>query len=163
MGGTKLIIASTIGAGILWALKYLSGKKNTGDKLDIQTIAHILPPKKTDLAVKLRLDVLLKNPTEGALTIKQPYVKVQFNGKDVATSQIINKEIEISAYSAKALDPIILTVPATGLFTLGDGLLKVLLKKEPAEITTLTTTSVKIGGNFISQTKPDVTILNSKA
>jgi hypothetical protein len=163
MGAAKIIIGTTIGAGILLALKYLSGLKKTGDKLDTVTTVHLQPIKPNGLSFTLRIDVLLKNPTEGTLTIKQPYVKVLYGTKEIGTSQIVNKEIEIPAYSPKALDPIFLTVPASGLLTLGDGLFKVLIKKQPAQITTLTMTSIKVGGSFNEYTKTDVTTLNQKA
>jgi len=151
-----------VGAGLLWAYKYLGGIKNTGDKLDTVTTVRVLPIKLKNLSFTLQINVQLKNPTEGVLTIRQPYVKILFANKEVGTSQISNKIIEIPAYSPKDLDPIFLTVPATGLLTLGDGLFKVLLKKQPAIITTLTTTSVKVAGVFMSQTKTDTSTLTPK-
>jgi hypothetical protein len=144
---------------VLKAVNYFSGIKKTGDKLETTTKVRLLPIKIGSLSFTLQIDVTLKNPTEGELTIRQPYVKVLFNNKEIGTSQLSNKTIDISAYSPKELDPIFLTIPATGLLTLGDGIFKVLLKKQPATITTLTTTSVKIGGTFMSQTKTDTSTL----
>src|SRR5689334_9192373 len=97
--GKKILVATGIAAGIgsiIWAVSYLMGKKNVGDKLDTVTTAIIHSLKLNGLT--LRIDVVLKNPTEGTLTIKQPYVKVLFADKVIATSQIQDKEIAIAKY-----------------------------------------------------------------
>ncbi|MBL7933151.1 MAG: hypothetical protein JNL60_14690 [Bacteroidia bacterium] len=162
--GKKILIGTGIVAtigGIAWTINYLMGKKKVGDKLDTITTAMVHSVKLNGLT--LRIDVILKNPTEGTLTIKQPYVKVLFENKVIGTSQLQDKVIEIAKYGAKPIDPIYLTIPATGLLTLGDGLFKVLLKKQPAKITTITTTSIKIGNSFVNYEKPDVITLKPKA
>lgn len=162
--GKKILIGTGIAAGIggiAWGLSYLLGKKKTGDKLDTVTSAMVHSIKLNGLT--LRIDVILKNPTEGTLTFKQPYVRVLYENKLIGSSQIQDKVIEIGKYGVKPLPAIYLTIPATGLLTLGDGLFKVLLKKQPANITTVTVTSIKIGGKFISYEKPDVITLKPKA
>lgn len=162
--GKKILIGTSIAAGIgglAWGITYLLGKKKVGDKLDTVTTAIIHSLKLNGLT--LRIDVILKNPTEGTLTIKQPYIKVLFENKVIATSQIQDKVIEIVKYGAKPIEPIYLTIPATGLLTLGDGLFKVLIKKQPAKITTITITSLKIGSKYITYEKPDVITLKPKA
>jgi hypothetical protein len=162
--GKKILIGTGIAAGIgglVWGISYLLGKKKVGDKLDTVTTAMIHSLKLNGLT--LRIDVILKNPTEGTLTIKQPYVKVLFENKVIGTSLIQDKVIEIAKYGAKPIEPIYLTIPATGLLTLGDGLLKVLIKKQPAKITTVTITSLKIGSKYITYEKPDVITLKPKA
>src|SRR5688572_20813204 len=114
--GKKILIGTGIAAGIggiIWAVSWMLGKKKVGDKLDTVTTAMIHSLKLNGLT--LRIDVILKNPTEGTLTIKQPYVKVLFENKVIGTSQIQDKVIEIAKYGAKPVDPIYLTIPATGL------------------------------------------------
>jgi hypothetical protein len=162
--GKKILIGTGIAAavgGLVWGISYLLGKKKVGDKLDTVTTAMIHSLKLNGLT--LRIDVILKNPTEGTLTIKQPYVKVLFANKVIGTSQIQDKVIEIAKYGAKPIEPIYLTIPATGLLTLGDGLFKVLIKKQPAKITTVTITSIKIGSKYVTYEKPDVITLKPKA
>lgn len=162
--GRKILIGTGIAAllgGIAWGISYLMGKKKVGDKLDTVTTALVHSLKLNGLT--LRIDVMMKNPTEGTLTIKQPYVKVLYENKVIGTSQIQDKVIEIVKYGAKPIEPIFLTIPATGLLTLGDGLFKVLMKKQPAKITTITITSIKIGNKFVSYEKPEVITLKPKA
>lgn len=161
MSGTKIFVGTTIGAGAIWLAYYLFGKKKVGDKLNTVTSASVHSIKLTGLT--LRIDVILKNPTEYGLRLKQPYVKVLFKDKVIGTSEIKNSIIEIPKYGVKSVEPIFITIPATGLLTLGDGLFKFLVKKEPATITTITTTSIQIGGKFISYEKPDVITLKPKA
>lgn len=162
--GKKILIGTSIAAGIgglAWGLSYLLGKKKVGDKLDTVTSVMVHSIKLNGLT--LRIDVILKNPTEGTLTIKQPYVRVLYENKLIGSSQIQDKTIDIVKYGVKPLAPIYLTIPATGLFTLGDGLLKVLLKKQPAKITTVTVTSLKIGGQYVTYEKPEIITLKPKA
>jgi hypothetical protein len=141
-----IIIGSVVGAGLIWAGSRLWNKKKVGDTLDtkINVKVHSIDLK----GLTLRLDVTLINPTEGTLTIKQPYIKVLFNKKEVGTTQLEATKIVIEAYQPKLLQPIYLTIPATGLFTLGDGLVKVLLKGQTAQITTKIRTSIYLGVGF---------------
>jgi len=161
MNAGKIIVGTTIGAGIIWLISYLNGKKKVGDKLDSVTTVNVHSIKLTGLT--LRIDIILKNPTEGTLTIKQPYVKLLFEKAVIGTSQLKDAAIEIPKYGVKALEAIYVTIPATGLLTLGNGLFKLLMKKQPAKITTITVTNIKLGGKFINYEKTDVTTLKPKA
>ena len=158
MNAKTIVIGTAVGAGLIWVVSSLMSKKKVGDKLDtkVKVMVHSINFN----GLTLRIDVTLINPTEGTLTIKQPYIKVLFRNKDIGTTQLENKQVEIPAYSPKQLDPIFLTIPATGLFSLGDGLLKLLLKKVPVQITTKIFTSIYIAGGFKSYEKNDVMNLN---
>lgn len=161
MNVTKIVVGTSIGAGILWLISNLMSKKKVGDKLDTATSAmvHSLDLK----GLTIRVDVVLKNPTEGTLTIKQPYIKLSYDGKDVGASQIVGSEITIKPYSAVPLaQPIYLNIPATGLITLGNGLFKTLVKKQPAKITIVTYSSIKLPTGFVSYSKTDVINLKPK-
>jgi len=161
MSAVKIFVGTTIGAGVLWLAYYLNGKKKVGDKLDTVTSASVHSLQLTGLTI--RIDVILKNPTEYSLTLKQPYVRILFQDKLIGTSQLKDFIIEIPKYGVKAVDPIFITVPATGLLTLGNGLFKYLIKKQPATITTITITSIQVGGKFIGYEKKDVINLKPKA
>ncbi|MBA2613363.1 MAG: hypothetical protein H0U95_15450 [Bacteroidetes bacterium] len=158
MNTKSIFIGTAVSAGLVWIVSSLMSKKKVGDKLDTKTsvMLHSLDLK----GLTLRIDVTLINPTEGTLTIKQPYIKVKFKNKDIGTTQLENKKIIIPAYAPKKLDPIYLTIPATGLFSLGDGLLSLLLKKQTVQITTIIATSIYIAGGFKSYEKTDVMNLN---
>lgn len=164
MSAKKILITTGIVTGIgglVWGANYLLGKKKVGDKLDTVTTVNVHSLNFKGLT--LRIDVILKNPTEGTLKIKQPYVKILFENKVIGTSQVSDKVIEIVKYGAKAIEPIYLTIPATGLLTLGDGLLKILTKKQEAKITTVTMTSIYILGKYREYSKQETTSLKPKA
>lgn len=160
---TKAIVigtAAALGAGIVWLVSDALSKKKVGDKLDtkIKVMVHSIDLK----GLTLRIDVTLINPTEGTLTIRQPYIKVLFNNKEVGTTELKDTKVEILPFTPKPLDPIYLTIPATGLFSLGDGLLSLLIKKKPAQITTKIMTSIYIAGGFKNYEKTDVMNLKPK-
>ena len=160
MSAKKIVIGTAFGAGVIFLLSSFLSKKKVGDKLDTKTkvMVHSLDLK----GLTLRIDVTLINPTEGTLTIKQPYIKVFFNTKDIGTTQLENTKVEILPYSPKQLDPIYLTIPATGLFSLGDGLLSLLLKKKPAKITAIIYTSIYLPTGFKSYDKTETMDLKPK-
>lgn len=146
MKAKNILIGTGIGAGLIWLANKLLAKKKVGDKLDtdIQVMVHAIDLK----GLTLRMDVTLINPTEGTLTIKQPYIKLLYNQKDIGATGLANKKIIIPAYSPKKLDPIYLTIPAMGLFNLGTGLWSVLFKKQAAQITAKISTSIYLAGGF---------------
>jgi hypothetical protein len=160
VGAKKIVIGTAVGAGVILLLSSFMSKKKVGDKLDTKTKVTVHSLDFNGLT--LRIDVILTNPTEGTLTIKQPYIKVSFNNKDVGTTQLENKKVEITAYSPKPLDPIYLTIPATGLFSLGDGLVSLLLKKKPAQIKATIFTSIYLPTGFKSYDKTETMDLKPK-
>jgi hypothetical protein len=150
----KVFVITAASTALILLLSSLKSKKKVGDKLLTKTKVKVHSLSFNGLTI--RLDVILINPTEGTLTIKQPFIKVMFNEKEIATSQIENKEVEIPKFNSKPMDAIFLTVPATGLFTLGDGLLKLLLKGQAAQITAHIFTSIKLGNKFMDYDTKEV-------
>ena len=93
MSAKKILITTGIVAGIgglVWGASYLIGKKKVGDKLDTVTTVNVHSLNFKGLT--LRIDVILKNPTEGTLKIKQPYVKILFENKVIGTSQVSGRK-----------------------------------------------------------------------
>ncbi len=152
--------AAAITTGIFFFIGDLLSKKKVGDKLDtkIKVMVHSINLS----GVILRIDVTLINPTEGTLTIRQPYIKVLFNNKEVGTTELKDQKVIILPFKPKPLDPIYLTIPVTGLLSLGGGLLSLLVQKKPAQITTKILTSIYIAGGFKSYEKTDVMNLKPK-
>lgn len=160
MSATKYIIGTLVGSGLIWAISRLLSKKKVGDKLNTKISGAVHSMNLQGLT--LRLNIELINPTEGTLTIKHPYIKVQFNGKDIASSAIQNKALDIAPFATMPLDPIYLNVPVLGLFSLGRGLWSLLMKQQAATITTITYTSIYLGGGFRSYEKTDTIPLTPK-
>lgn len=157
----KILIGTGIGAGLIYLLSSLLGKKKLGDKLDTITLASI---HKLDLqGLVVRIDVVLKNPTEYSLRIKQPYVRLLIGDKLIGSSQIKNDIIEIKGYSSLPLkNPIYITIPVSGLLSLGGSFYQALVKKQAVTITIHTLTSIDVGSKWIGYDKKDNIALKPK-
>lgn len=157
----KILIGTGIGAGLLYLLTNLLGKKKLGDKLDTLTTAMIHSLDLKGLTV--RIDVVLNNPTEYTLRIRQPYVRLLVEDKLVGNSQVENQEIEIKPYAAVRLNsPIYITVPLTGLLSVGGTFYRALKAQQPVNIKVDTMTSIDLGGRWVGYQKQDTIALKPK-
>ena len=66
----------------------------------------------------------MKNPTDGTLKIKYPFVKLVYKGDTVGSSQVINQDITIPKYGEANIDGIMINIPLTGIFSVAMDLLK---------------------------------------
>lgn len=158
---TKILLGTGIGAGVLYLLSNLLGKKKLGDRLDSITSASIHSLDLKGLTV--RVDVVLKNPTEHSIRIKQPYVRVLAGDKLIGSSQVVDQVIEIKAYGATPLkDPIFIQVPLSGLLSAGKAFYQALSKNQPVTIGVDTLSSIDLGGRWIGYQKRDLIPLKPK-
>lgn len=108
----------TLGVGAL--VVYLSRLNRAQRIIDVVPkvrVHSMLPPT-------LAIDAQIKNPTNTAITIKQPYVKLFYKDLEVGTSNIVNTQIDIPKYGSVNLpEPIMLKIPLLGLFSIGGTLL----------------------------------------
>ncbi len=157
----KIIIGTGIGAGILYVLTSLLGKKKLGDKMDTITQAHI---HKLDIkGLVLRIDVVLKNPTEYSIRIKQPYIRLLSGTNLIGSSEVKGDIIEINRYSSTPLkNPIYITIPLAKLLMLGGTFYQALVKKQPAVLTVNTLSSIDLGSKWMGYDKKDFITLKPK-
>lgn len=157
---SKIIGGTTIVAGLAWLGYYLFGKKQLGDKMDTLTSGSIHSLNLQGLTI--RVNVVLKNPTQYSIKIKQPYVKLLLNnGKLIGSSQIVNKQIEILPYGVQQIDPIYVTIPISGLLALGNSFYQMLLKKQPVKITVITMSIIDLEVKMLPYVKKDEITLNA--
>lgn len=159
----KILIGTTIGAGVIGLVSYLASLKKTGDELETE-----IKSKVTDFNLKkgitVQAEVLLKNPSKRSLKIKHPTVKVLHKGKAIATSKVSDKDITIPQFGEKQLDPITITVPATALLSLAGGLFQLLSKQQEIPLSVKVITSVDLGWKKQDFTKTqDLTIKPKQA
>jgi hypothetical protein len=157
----KIFIGTTIGAGIAGAVAYALRLKRTSAQLESVAAAKIHSVKLN--GVTIRIDVQLKNPSATSLKIKFPFVKILFQDKVIGTSKVINKDIIIPAYGEAKIDGIMITLPLTGLASLGGGLYNLLVKKQPAKIFVKTITTIDLGWKKFPYEKTDDNTLKPKA
>ena len=140
----KIMVGTTIGAGVIALVSYLSSLKRTGQELETE-----IKSKVTDFNLKkgitVRADVLLKNPSNRSLKIKHPTVKVLHKGKAIVTSKVSDKDIVIPKFGEKQLDPISLTVPVKDLLSLAGGLINLVTKKKEIPLAVKVISSVDLG------------------
>ncbi len=143
MKTTALVLGTAAGAGLLyWFATELLPKKKVGDKLDTVLKVNVHSIKTN--GVTLRIDATLKNPTEGSLTIKQPYIKLKYGTKDLGSSKIENKLIVIEPYKERDIDPIYFTFPLMSLLSLGGALAKALKDPKGATITAIIISNIQL-------------------
>ncbi|MDP3558091.1 MAG: hypothetical protein Q8T03_12030 [Bacteroidota bacterium] len=140
----KIIIGTSIGAGVITLVSYLASLKKTGDELETD-----IKSKVTDFNIKkgitLTADVLLKNPSKRSLKFKHPTIKVLHKNKVIATSKVINKDYVLPEFGEKQLDPITITVPPKDLLSMAGGLFQLVTNKVEIPLAVKVITSVDLG------------------
>lgn len=149
----KILVGTGIGAGVVGIIAYVSRLKRTSAELESVASAKIHSLKMDGLTV--RIDVQLKNPTSSTFKIKFPFVKVLYKDKTIGTSKVINKDIQIPSYGEAVIEGVMIKIPITGLLSLGSGLYKLLVNKEPAPIFVKTITTIDLGWKKVPYEKTD--------
>jgi len=114
---TKILI----GTGVVLTGGYLFKMSRTSANLEteIKAIIH-----KFDLTgITIRVDAKIKNPTEGSLKIKYPFVKLSYKGETVGSSQVVNQDITIPKFGEANIEAIMIKIPLMGLLSAGLDLL----------------------------------------
>ncbi len=149
----KILIGLGIGGGLVALTGYIMRLRKTGSELESETTAVI---QKLDLSgLTLRIDSLLKNPTKTALKIKFPFVKLIYKDATLASSQVVNKDIEIPAFGEARIEKIMIQIPVMGLFSLGGDFLRSLQSGTPVKIQAKTLTTLDLGWKKLPYEKTD--------
>lgn len=137
------MIGSVIGAGVIGLAKFFLGLNKTSAELqtDLTAKVHSLTLK----GMTVRANIVLKNPTNGSLTMTQPTVQVIQNGNVLATSNIGKTRFTIGPRDEKKLETIEITIPFTGLFSMAGALLSFVTKKQTVNFTVRAITNVDLG------------------
>jgi len=108
---TKILI----GSGALLTGGYLFKMSRTSANLETEIKAKI---HKFDLSgMTVRVDAKIKNPTEGSLKIKYPFVKLSFKGNTVGSSQAVNQDITIPKFGEVNIEAIMINIPIMNIVT----------------------------------------------
>lgn len=156
----NILIGTGISAGVFGIAKYLTGLNRISNELESVATVNVHSIKFDGLTI--RIDVKLKNPTGTSLKIKFPFVKLLNNNRVVGTSRVIDKTIVIPKQGEVNINDIMVNIPASGLLSLGGGILKLLTKKQPVPITVQTITTIDLGWKKQAYSKTDDLTLNPK-
>jgi len=142
------LLAILVGAGV--AANYLipRGRKliklnEAGKKLEV--VNSLMLHKIDFKGITIRVDVNLKNPSEEPVTIKFPFVKLQYKGATIGTSQVVDRSIPIPKWGEAVAEGIMIKIPYKGVFSLGGGLVEAIESGEAVKITTVAQTSIDMG------------------
>lgn len=157
----KIGIISGIGAGLVGIASYASRLNKASNNLETVVKANLHSIKLEGITI--RIDVQIKNPSSVGFKIKYPFVKVIYKESAVGTSKVIDKIILIPKNGEINVEGIMITIPYTGLFSVGSGLLKALSKNEGAILTIKTISTVDLGWKKLPYEKSNDITLRKKA
>jgi hypothetical protein len=111
-----------IGTGVVLTGGYLLQMRRTSANLETEISAKIHSIKLSGILI--RIDAKLKNPTNGTLKLKYPFVKLIYKGSTIGTSQVVNQDITLPAYGEANIESILINIPLTGILSVAMDLLK---------------------------------------
>jgi hypothetical protein len=140
---SKVLTATLVGGGLLAGYSYYLKMKKTQAELEVIPNASVHEISWDGITI--RIDLLLKNPTKGSFSIKFPFVKLTYKGTTVGSSEVIDKNIKISAYGQAKIDKILVSVPIMSIFTVSTSILKAVQSGEQVTITATLITTIDLG------------------
>lgn len=146
-----------LGAGVaaaIWGATYLSKLNRLSNELESTTKVNIFNVSLTGL--ELRINVTLKNPSGGTVVVKHPFVKLIYQDKTLASSQVKDVNITVSKFSEVNLDPIMIDISFLTLATTVPALFKEYRQTGKMAITVKTVTTIN---DSIPYTKTDTITL----
>src|SRR5437868_13498294 len=121
---TKILATTVIGAGAIAGWSYLKNLKTAGAELEIVPKATIHSLSWNGLTI--RLDVLLKNPTNGSFSLIAPFIKLLYKDTTIGSSTPVNKEFKLPAHGELMIDKIMVQIPMSKVFSVVFTLIKAL-------------------------------------
>lgn len=115
---TKILI----GTGVVITGGYLLKMSRTSANIETEIKAKIHSLKLSGLTI--RVDAKLKNPTDGTLKLKYPFVKLSFQNSTIGSSQVVNQNITIPSFGEANIEGVMINIPLTGIFSVAMDLLK---------------------------------------
>lgn len=104
----KHVLFGAGAAAAIYGVTYLLKLNRLSNELE--TITKVAVHNVSLSGIVLRIDVTLKNPSGGTVKVKQPFVKLMYGDKVLASSQVVNKDIIIPKFSEVSTEPIMLNI-----------------------------------------------------
>jgi hypothetical protein len=132
-----------IGGGLVAGYSYYVRMKKTSAELQVIPDASVY--KLNWDGITIRIDVLLKNPTNGSFSIKFPFVKLMFKDTLVGSSEVVDKDITIPAYGQVKITKLLVNIPMASIFSVSTSILKAIQSKEQVKIVATMITTIDLG------------------
>jgi len=158
--GTKLMAGVGV-AGI--TIVGMRGMRlySMGNKLQISHRARVSEVGLSGMT--LTIDVVIKNPTSGSLTIKYPFLKVMLGNKQLAASEVQNADISIKPNGATEINNITFRLTTMQEISIAASLLIPLVSGQQVKIKAVTDSGVKFLFWHIPFTEQEEIIINNPA
>jgi hypothetical protein len=154
---TKILATTVVGAGAIAGWSYLKNLKTAGAELEIVPKASIHSLSWNGLTI--RLDVLLKNPSNGSFSLIAPFIKLLYKNTTIGSSTPVAKEFKLPAHGQVMMDNILVQIPLSNVFSVAFTLIKTLIGGGTETITVRTTTTINLGIIKLPyENKQDITI-----
>ena len=111
-----------IGGGLVAGTVSLLAMRNTGNQLE--TVASGRIHKLTLTGVIVRVDIKMKNPTNGKLKLRFPFIKLSHGDSTIGSSKSLNTVIEIPQHGEGVAKDIEIEIPYMSLIFGAAGLIK---------------------------------------
>ena len=107
MNSTHLAVGGAVTLGGLYLWYKLSNLQRLQAELEI---VNSFSGNLSLTGIVLTVNTTLKNPTAGTITIKSPFVKIQYKDKTIASSEAKNDDFPLPKFSQTKLSPITLSI-----------------------------------------------------
>jgi hypothetical protein len=150
-----------VGVGAAAGVGYLLKISRT--KAQLETVAKAMLHKLDATGLTVHVDVQIKNPTKGSLSIKYPFVKIVSGDKLIGSSRVINQDIKIPSFGEVQIRDIMINIPLLSLFSLGLNFYKSVLSGQALKAKVITVSTIDLGWKTLPYEKTDEVVLKKGA
>lgn len=93
----------------------------------------------------IRIDTVLKNPSEGTLKIRFPFVKIMYNDSTIGSSKVVDQTIVLPKFGEAKVEGIMVNIPIFGMLTLAGAIYKLLTDNKTVPLLVMVRTIADLG------------------
>jgi hypothetical protein len=158
---TKLIAGTVVGAGVIAGLRYFTNIERA--QAQLQIVPNMYVHKLSLEGLVLRIDALLKNPTNATFTLKYPFIEITHKKILVGSSQVVNKDIRIPAFGQVLIQGMMVSIPVIGFVSVVFDLVTSLSNREPVILNVGVITTVDLGWTQVAyEHRQDITLKSKR-
>lgn len=149
----KIAWGAGIGGGLIAGVTYLLRLNRTN--INLETVPTVKVHKIELSGVTIRIDLHLKNPTNGRFKIKFPFVKLVRKNTTIGSSQVVDKDITIPPFGESVITQIMVKIPMLSLFSSSGGMIQDLQSGNPVKLEVKTISTIDLGWKKFPYEKTD--------